>query len=560
MPTPRIESLILALGLAFATMLPWHLSPQTVFFPELVMAIALVAALWSSAREARTLSPGFVAVLVFAVLASAFWPGRVGGLGYSLYFALFLLAYLCGTHGRDEFLSRGVAIGMLACALLQSAAGVIQLAGWNPAGMVMQKLYLQAFGNVGQANHYGDLVFLGLASLCYLQGLGLIRPLPGFALSAWLALAAAASASRSVWLYMVVFLLLGLLACWRGEREAKALGRALLIALAFSVIAQLLVAYGNILHVFGVTSSLERAGDAGSNGQRLYNWHSAWLAIQAHPWLGQGPATFYRASIDAMFVTPPASFPKFAEHAHNLPLNLAAEYGLPMALLLTGALAWWALRQLLRPMGIVSTWALVCVGVIAAHSMVEYPLWYAYFIVPAGLCMGLADATDVRLPRLSLPPMFARVASFAGALVLVWVLHDWLQLRLAYITLAAYEPEVPMNQRVLARSELDEISSLSVFAAQAESLRLQSWHPDEPGAAEIAARCDAHWAIKPGWYMMMRCGEAYAVSGRERQLERLVRALCDGFPYHQAGQREWAAKYDAEGHPGLRIGGRACLK
>ena len=56
---------------------------------------------------------------------------------------------------------------------------------------------------------------------------------------------------------------------WRGDAPARRAGRALLVVVACSVVAQLLVAYGNILDVFGVTSSLERAGDAGSNGLRL---------------------------------------------------------------------------------------------------------------------------------------------------------------------------------------------------------------------------------------------------------------------------------------------------
>ncbi len=559
MLTLRFESLILAFGLAIAAMLPWHLAPQTVFFAEYAVAVALLAAAWRVDPEGRPASRLMIGALGFALLAAAVWPGRSGGLGYAIYLAVLLMAYLCGAQSRDRSLPELVACGLLLGALLQSLAGLIQLMGWNPGGLVMQKLYLQAFGNIGQANHYGDLVFLGLASLCFLHGRNLLKLPLTLALGAWLALAAAASASRSVWLYTVVFFALGLWTAWRGDSAARQTGRALLVVAILSVMAQTLVGYGHILDVFGVTSSLDRAGDAGSNGQRLYNWHAAWLAIQQHPWLGQGPGTFYKASIDAMFVTAPAGFPKFAEHAHNLPLNLAAEFGLPMALLLSLVFAVWGLRHLLRPATAHSAWALAVVGVVLSHSMVEYPLWYLYFIVPVGLCLGFADAELPRLRLLRLPAWCVATAFVSGVALLGWVMHDWLRVREAYSTLAAYEPEVPRELRDEARAALAGVSSLSVFAAQAENLRLQAWRPEEGDAAGMAARCDAQWAYKPGWFMMMRCGEAYALTARDAALDRLAVAFCDGFPYHRERERDWARGFDATGLATTRISGRACL-
>ncbi|MBK9219843.1 MAG: O-antigen ligase family protein [Uliginosibacterium sp.] len=139
------------------------------------------------------------------------------------------------------------------------------------------------------------------------------------------------------------------------------------------------VSYGNLLAVFGITSSLARASDAGSNGQRLYDWHAAWLAIQASPWWGEGPGSFYKLSIDAMAKTGQAHFSKFAEHAHNLPLQLAAEYGVPVALLAVGGMFGWYLKHLLRKPSPLSLWGLSCVAVTGLHSLVEYPLWYNLF-------------------------------------------------------------------------------------------------------------------------------------------------------------------------------------
>ncbi|PLK48672.1 hypothetical protein C0V76_11480 [Uliginosibacterium sp. TH139] len=554
------------LGLAAPTMICLHHNPQSVVYAECWVALSITLGFCVFAlSQVQGLVVRLSMVLpAGGLLTLAFLAGSgPQAAGYAAYVALFLVCVLLSASACDEpdewGLVEWLATGLLACAALQSVAGLVQLANWPSAGLVMQKMYLQAFGNIGQANHYANLVFLGLGSLSFLHARRLLNGWWMIGLAAWLSLAAAASASRSVWLYTFVFAFLGAWAQWRGGDEARRAGRALLVVVLCSVVAQLLVAYGNILDVFGVTSSLERAGDAGSNGQRLYNWQAAWLAIQEHPWLGQGPGSFYKASIDSMFLTPPEKFPKFAEHAHNLPLNLAVEFGVPIALLVTGAIAWWFIRHLRRAPTPTSVWCLAVVGVIGAHSMVEYPLWYTYFLIPFGLCMGIADAEDESLRVVRIPRWVGAAISVVGLGVLTWIAHDWFAVREAYVRLGSEEPNTSMATREAARAELDRVSRFSVFALHAESLRLQSWHPDEPGAAQIAERCDAHWHYKPGWYMMMRCGEAYALTQNTASLDRLAVALCDGFSYHRPALREWAQGFDAQDLPGLKLAGRSCL-
>jgi O-antigen ligase len=50
-------------------------------------------------------------------------------------------------------------------------------------------------------------------------------------------------------------------------------------------------------------------------------WRMSWGLIVAHPWVGVGPGQFRRAAISVGAPGAPA-------HAHNLPLHVAAEYGL----------------------------------------------------------------------------------------------------------------------------------------------------------------------------------------------------------------------------------------
>lgn len=564
---------LIALALGVPTLTSLHVQPQTVFAAEWLTAWLLIIALGATIlapQLERRLSFGtpLVVGLVF-VGVNLLWAFHGANLGYALYGCVFMAAYLLGNLLARSEGAAWVVLGLLGAAVLQSIAGTLQLADIGLNGLILRKIYLQAFGNVGQANHYADLIYLGMGSLALLwagptearrQGANLVNllfPLLGIVL----AISAALSASRGVWLYIGGFATLGALAMLRGDATGRRFGAGLLLLAGISVLAQLFVSYSGILSHLGVVSSIDRASDAGSNGQRLYNWHAAWLAIKEHPWVGQGPGTFYKASIDAMFVTPAAAYPKFAEHAHNLPLNLGAELGIPLAVfVMLGLLLWFLRHAFAKPLSAVRVWALVCFAVVGLHSMVEYPLWYTYFVIPVGLCAGIADAEGESRGTWRLSQLAVAVLAAVGIALAAWVMHDWLAVRNAYDALNAEEPAVEMTTRFKVREELASVSRFSPFAYLAEGLRLQSWHPEEGGAAEIARLCDQTWQYKPAWYLMMRCGEAYAVMGRGEALDRLARAGCDGFPKHHAPLSDWAREFDASGVGKVKILGRACLR
>jgi hypothetical protein len=78
------------------------------------------------------------------------------------------------------------------------------------------------------------------------------------------------------------------------------------------------------------------------------------------------------------------------DNAHNLPLHLAVELGVPVSLLVCGvilALVWhakpWRDTHPTRQM------AWIVLAVIALHSLLEYPLWYGPFQMAALLAIWL---------------------------------------------------------------------------------------------------------------------------------------------------------------------------
>jgi hypothetical protein len=78
------------------------------------------------------------------------------------------------------------------------------------------------------------------------------------------------------------------------------------------------------------------------------------------------------------------------DNAHNLPLHLAVELGLPAALALCGAVVIWCLwARPWRETEPVRQLAWGVLAIIGLHSMLEYPLWYGPFQMAALLAVGM---------------------------------------------------------------------------------------------------------------------------------------------------------------------------
>jgi hypothetical protein len=149
-------------------------------------------------------------------------------------------------------------------------------------------------------------------------------------------------------------------------------------------------------------------------------WHTAWLLFLDAPVLGQGYRQYGFGNFLLNADLPPPPVTGFTDHAHNLLLNIMAEFGLVgLALLLTGTLLWAA--GLLRQARTVQLWWLCGIAaVLAIHSLLEYPLWYAFFLGPAALVLGLGEARALELPPAVRRARRTRLA-LAAMLVLAWV-------------------------------------------------------------------------------------------------------------------------------------------
>src|SRR6185369_1680135 len=132
----------------------------------------------------------------------------------------------------------------------------------------------------------------------------------------------------------------------------------------------------------------ERASAIDACSSRTVLWSNVLQLIGQKPWLGWGWGNLDYAHYLTLYEGP--RFCDILDNAHNLPLHLAVELGVPAALLVVGGVLCavararpWAEADPGRQLG----WAVL--AVIAVHSLLEYPLWYGPFQIAFGLCLGL---------------------------------------------------------------------------------------------------------------------------------------------------------------------------
>jgi hypothetical protein len=117
-------------------------------------------------------------------------------------------------------------------------------------------------------------------------------------------------------------------------------------------------------------------------------WSNVLVLIAQHPWLGWG----WGETDYAHFMTGYSSlrFCDMLDNAHDFPLHLALELGVPFALAVMVLVGVWVLRR--TPWREPNAWRVMAWGllmVLGLHSLLEYPLWYGPFQMTLGLAIGL---------------------------------------------------------------------------------------------------------------------------------------------------------------------------
>lgn len=386
-------------ALSWCWLLPNHYLPWSSFHMEAWAAAVLLpmaaAVLW------RTREDAYVSVFCIVVLGLSVTPwlqhatGLIRTTGtawiaftYLLGLALTILVgqrwerYSPAQLGDGLFLAIGIAallsVGLQLHQWLQLDWMDIWLMG-NGDG--------RPFANFGQPNQLGTFLLWGLLALSWGSLRAYIRPRVLVVAMIYMLFGLALTASRTAWIGVILLVLAAWY--WRAVwpwRSAPWFVAAL--GCVFFVFVWLIPFMTNGL-LLGSTEGEQDALVRFSSEMRPKIWVMFWDAIWQQPWHGYGWNQVISAHLAVALEHP--SLGLLFSHAHNLFLDLFLWCGIPLGLMISVLLItwlWWRFRAIQDP---ASALMLLLIVVVGNHAMFEFPLQYAYFLLPAGLVMGGLD-------------------------------------------------------------------------------------------------------------------------------------------------------------------------
>ncbi|MDP2809822.1 MAG: Wzy polymerase domain-containing protein [Rhodocyclaceae bacterium] len=513
---------------------------------------AVVGLLATRNRPLDLPSTLIIPAVLLLVLLLQFMLGRLVfsqlGLLYAAYLLWASLLLVLGRHLADTIgLARLADVLAVAFALAALIGAVVALVQWLGVADRVPWIFRNADGtisaNLGQRNHHAHFSWLGIASAFYLRGRGSLSRGQLWPLILLIGFGSVLSGSRSVFLYPLV--LLAALA-WARHREPR--GSAAMLFADASVLLPMLIA----LDSFGSWVSSYQVSTATMPASRLYESVSgpsvrmalvrtAWSAFVEHPWLGQGAGNYSWASFVAAAGQSGDEPFQVAENAHNFILQGLAEFGAPATGVVILLTLLWAKRFFGRPWGLEQFWCGAVLGIGAAHALLEYPLWYAYFLGPTALLLGATDSGRVVSLAGRRVAVYLFLLALAGISILTGLRMDYSAIEAASNQPLAADPDrerawqISMERlKLLHRESLLSPWALLAFAELAEPSRQQ--------AQDRVTLCERGVRFAPARSLLTRCAMQLAIAGRDADAQKLVSSVLRAFPAEREATADQLAK------------------
>jgi|GEM_PF-644250 len=278
------------------------------------------------------------------------------------------------------------------------------------------------YGNFGQPNHLATMVSMGLIALLIQYENNFINKYLAVFIGSILLFGSVITQSRTAWLFSIFLII-----CWLVKGKNLNLKFRINNLLVWvSIYSLLLLTIPYITRFLGL-SGYEQYGNRITAGfERLSMWQQVLYAISKEPIFGYGWGQIRAGLMETVYGFPN---PRNFESSHNLLLDLIIWNGLPIGIAID-ALIVMCLWKIYRSRLSKNTFMFLVLGLpIFIHSLLEYPLYYAFFLIPFGFILGLAYSySDKDLHFIEIPKYISIMGTIIFLIILVVFVVEYISM------------------------------------------------------------------------------------------------------------------------------------
>ncbi len=542
--------LVFGLLLVASYIYPLHIHPFRTYYHDALMLLGLLLAFafFAMPQKPQLNLPGIlwmpiaIALIISVQLLFGLIEHRWEVLIPLAYLALAALAMIYGATIAATPEGAGKICLTLACGLLLSGLLSVvmqntQFLGLDLSPMVMQmargaNVAFRPYANVAQPNQLALLLCMALASAWWLYRQARLPSLAAAALVLFLLWGLSLTQSRIGWIIAPAFVFI----LWPRGQQERPVGKLVLLGFLFAYMG-LVLALPTLAAMVGVDASSVTEHVGGRSERMVLMQQALHMSLQ-HPWFGVGWFGFGSEQVRIAADFTPTTY---AEHAHNLVLNFAAELGWPATLAIAAAgFAWFfsiyrnagdtADTSALRFASLVFIAALV-------HSMVEFPLWYAFVLIPVAVLMGMLHQMHWQTE----PVAVARGGIIATAVIpiciMAWMTLDYQRVQDGFRALRLEQGGYSFDKKVLEKPEF------TLFPYFFDYFKLMKVQPHE-GMSEQEIAFVENAGRRFGFvHVLNTMAEVYVLNGQPKQALRTMITLQRLHPFsYNAYYDYWKAK------------------
>ncbi|QIM53702.1 PglL family O-oligosaccharyltransferase [Hydrogenophaga crocea] len=429
---------------------PWVAFQKDALAASVLLACAIPVA-WKAfhARVNPRLDPLSLCMLGLALLTLLQWVGgQIEFFGHASVGALYwiggALALMLGSMwarwAPDRFLIflfSAFLVGAVATAGLM----LVQWLGLNLETVwIAEAVGGRPYGNLIQPNNAASLLLLGFVAVWWLRQKGNISFWPAMFATAYLLFGVAISGSRIGFLSLTLLLLVVIGSAVRRSElrlEARTAG-AILVGFWLTVL--LLNSFSDSVTSIGDVRAHALGRDLANI--RLVTYLAFLDAALEGPLWGYG----FDQAIYAQKVAQQLGHdvPMYFKWTHNALLDLAVWYGPVVGALTAVLLGWWVYRVARSQWSVDLACCLAGLVVLGLHGLVELPLAYAYFLLPACLLAGYVTA-QMSFPIIDLPVKSFLLGLLAASVCLGLVFVDYFKVESSYYAWRFKQARIGIN-------------------------------------------------------------------------------------------------------------------